>query len=689
MSEMSRDDFISLMISELSTREDSENRAQSLSLQEVMKKFSFDFPLLEESHVHLLAEHIASLCEENSSRLPLNQFLTEKFVENVEYCSSADSYVNVPSVPNLCGALYVVFPRASLKMTTKTLHKIFPPPHNFDKKSKPASELVQENVLQKILALVQRSSSSNIFQLLSMEEPFRKDSFSQTIADALGDLVCCFVDIVTASTMRNEIEKEKFQQYISRRFNEGVHNEDKENSPEDSSAVVKGVMDAFAHTMFLIRDIISMSPAHSNSLLKKVCSHIFLSVQNCSEDERQLSTRKICCQQVHMILINILSELSRKFCVSYINYATTSFQCGMASVLTEHASTIVVMVEGILVHLKSRLTNTSGEKHVVAVENVFSSCVSIGKLMLKSFHFNIPVTRSEEVFLASQFLPFLIRTAFSCKDHTQLYACFSSSTKKSFICLLMELSLLRYLGSSALSDFISKGVFTSLYHAEELNKIAGTGPNFDILLMPSIFACTITTIDSNATKDTTTHCTSELSNSIGQAILEHLISLNLHCLAENKNEDEEDKSFQCSCSKRFFKSQKRLVDLLEELEYILTTLILFFPRADKIKLTFHSHRCLQSFCGGLAERLNRLGSSVCPAADFAGNLDDLSSPELEMADLLKEADRMSTEDDSESEPIPVDALRSLHVRRKKLIFSCTRNLKILAAMLQDDVSKTD
>ena len=87
-----------------------EEAPQPCSTEEVLQKFSFDFPLLEESQVEQLTAYLLSLKHNAPFELPKKQFLNAKFMENVTYMTSAQSYATYRSLSSMFGACYVSLP---------------------------------------------------------------------------------------------------------------------------------------------------------------------------------------------------------------------------------------------------------------------------------------------------------------------------------------------------------------------------------------------------------------------------------------------------------------------------------------------------------------------------------------------------------------------------------------------------
>lgn len=113
MADMSRDDFLAFMIAELSQMKDSASgleTQQSCTIEEVLQKFSYDFPDLEERHVEQLTSYLLSLQHNKPFDVPKKQFMNAKFLENMTYMANAQSYAAYSSLPNLFGACYVSMP---------------------------------------------------------------------------------------------------------------------------------------------------------------------------------------------------------------------------------------------------------------------------------------------------------------------------------------------------------------------------------------------------------------------------------------------------------------------------------------------------------------------------------------------------------------------------------------------------
>ena len=357
------------------------------------------------------------------------------------------------------------------------------------------------------------------------QKQMQQQHLSATTAEDLAALVCMLVDVVTspetfsesAATTNPGQKKEcgSLLGFLSQCIAEECHatcyeGVEEETQDKESGSVISEVMDLLSHLMYLVRDIVVISSTLFDRLIQKIMNKVLSSIPpQCLEQKlshkkkKKLATapsagggdgkgtgvpdgvnmQKVLLQQIHMLLFHVIAQVTlsfhAKFSVSpkrdIYAQATANYEESISSPygaliasLRETISSIIIIVENIKISLQ--INTSQSQNYFVAIEKLFDSLTAIGVVLVESsfsasparaVHESTPCTH-EEVFLTSQLLPFLVRTAFTPapshkedededeergkkekeKDGSLLYTALSVTTRKKFLALLMGLSLL-------------------------------------------------------------------------------------------------------------------------------------------------------------------------------------------------------------------------------------------------------
>ena len=420
---------------------------------------------------------------------------------------------------------------------------------------------------------------------------------------------------------------------------EGV---EEETQDKESGSVISEVMDLLSHLMYLVRDIVVISSTLFDRLIQKIMNKVLSSIPpQCLEQKlshkkkKKLATapsagggdgkgtgvpdgvnmQKVLLQQIHMLLFHVIAQVTlsfhAKFSVSpkrdIYAQATANYEESISSPygaliasLRETISSIIIIVENIKISLQ--INTSQSQNYFVAIEKLFDSLTAIGVVLVESsfsasparaVHESTPCTH-EEVFLTSQLLPFLVRTAFTPapshkedededeergkkekeKDGSLLYTALSVTTRKKFLALLMGLSLLPPTPTRMGGDgdgaarpfaayiFRSSAVFSEVLRAEstafalpDTQDVAGSAvASSSSVLFPSLLGCTYAAMRSGVCSvvsltrkqdgRSTDTCDpahdaaySALFSQMTQNICTQIIRLNRHCCNQPRHKD--------------------------------------------------------------------------------------------------------------------------------------------------------
>ena len=721
MAEMSRDDFLACMIAELSIMKESTglDAPRSCTLEEVLQKLLYDFPMVDEGQIEQITEYLLTLKQENKFELPKKQFINDKFIENISYLSRSLSYSNFTSLPKLCGAFYVSLPFSCLYMSAKYLNKIFPSPKvdKTDSKSMSVVNKVYDNAFDNIMLLTMTATPS-----ILLSSNGNEDTELESTANDLSNLLCAILDMVllrnSTTTMPNKFAEDSLLGYLHEQCLRATVNND------ECEYIITKILDAVSHLMHLIRDIITISPRLYDALMREPLKTILAASSVVQEPAQKLSFiekdswNEVVLRQIHMLLFNTLSHIADsihdKFTTSlrsddstqnidtypYINFVVS---------LRENLRGIMTLVENITNCLGN---STEYRLYVKAMENLIESLARIGLLLLESFYncnnfrFSTPCS-IEEIFLSSQFLPYLVRTAFNpipksinmdeeqiSDSTTPIYKTLSCSTRVKYVTLLMGLSLLSTAnGGKPFFAFIFRTAFPDIHNAEshlfsnsdliisDLRRV-----NFGhVLFLPAFVACMFSGISSESPAQVNKK---KQNNAVSmnyceqfQVLLLKLTSqfelLNEHCGSEEVLFEQEENSVvisnSCKCTKEILDNQTLLNELLTETNEMLWTIhcthpfnTVLFPAASSP---------LKSLISSLSKAIgNKKIASGCPfiVKSCAGGDTFVASDQSNgnISDCKLQQDR---------ESVNMQLWRKIYDDRRRLVYNALKILKKLGA----------
>lgn len=525
--DITRDDFLAFMIAELSGMKASSglDSKQPFTTEEILEKFSFDFPLLEESQVCQLKMFLLSV---KDAEIPKKQFLDAKFVENVSYLSSSPSYASFACLPAFFGACYVSVPLFCLHMSSKALKNVFPisdrSQEEMIRRGKGVSDEVYANAQRQVFSLAMSVSPSLL--LAKKNTAAEGEGLQSETTGDLCALVCALVDVVVSSPSVDSGEGDTLLCYLSAQVNKECRestgsevgreangmNVDRDRGGDSSRAaggsVVSAVMDLISHLMFLVRDAVTLHPSLHSSLLHRIMTSVLtsatalerVSVKKKKQPPSSSSVRALLTRQVHLLLFHVVTQVtacSRDMYSPSPRQSSQQRALGTGTVvvdmgpyvdlvgsLRESITGLVVVAENIhhsLLHHSSSDSEEQDGKRGAALERVFQSAVTLALALSESYLAPLrggPRERGqEEVFLSSQLLPFLVRIAFSPLPEDQeqssrensIYSSMAVPFRQRFISVLMTLALVPGEGGRPpFTAYVCRSVFSSVLGAEEV-----------------------------------------------------------------------------------------------------------------------------------------------------------------------------------------------------------------------------
>lgn len=324
--------------------------------------------------------------------------------------------------------------------------------------------------------------------------------------------------------------------------------------------------------------------------------------------EEDVDMKKLLPRQIFMLLFHVITQVTLSFHAKFTpspkrdicsvienSTASSPHYCALVSSLRENMGSITTMVENLTISLQNS-DSSQHKKYFIAMEKLFESLTSIGVVLVESYYgattaaaavpFSSKFTQ-EEVFLTSQLLPFLVRTAFSpLPSHKEegaekeeggqgagaagagalLYSALSGAARRKFVALLMGLSLLPPQTTSTMRPFAafifrSSSVFSSVHSAESRafsvlgaqekeeeggDSAAHAHAHADSVLFPSLLGCTYAAISAGVPAVVSStrkqagstaspgHEYTALFTQMTQNICTRIIGLNRHCCNQPK-----------------------------------------------------------------------------------------------------------------------------------------------------------
>jgi hypothetical protein len=254
---MSRDAFLQLMISELESMKDSDgelHREKEETVDDVLAKLQFDFPVLEDRHLSQLTEFIVSL-KSPQSHIPFH--LSERFLDNITYISTSPSYGESTRVSSLCESVYITLPAYLLSYDKRNLGVLLNGNSMDDMEWHDALHRVKTLILTGSASVLGSRGSSN-----SSCPNLRKESI-----DGIIRTVTFVLQNVTDPSSRQPTAKrsdssETLQDFMHRSIHTSLFTESEgsEGAQQDLATPLSCSLDIVGHLLFLVRDMSSIAP---------------------------------------------------------------------------------------------------------------------------------------------------------------------------------------------------------------------------------------------------------------------------------------------------------------------------------------------------------------------------------------------------------------------------------------------
>jgi hypothetical protein len=714
----------------------------ALSLEEVLRKFRFDFPLLAEEHVAQLAAFVRTLRPHSASGGVSegvseggSGVLSPQFLENVRYVSQSPSHAGSRAVPELCAAVYVSLPLACLHMTAPELRGVFPSEPCAAGTAEASAEAVLGSALRQLLTLIRASTPA---LLLHSGKAGSDSELCAATAQDLSELVCQFLNILAAPKSSCG---ESLQDFLSVQVAAECGQSSVGTNGDDwvSSAVV----DMLTHLMYLVRDMVLLSPVLYSSLVAPVVTATLSTVSGISRAPRRkkkdlsadplesiMDLRAVLNRQAHMLLFHIIAQISTsfygKFSLSPMKRTNGQSAAAIAPLhadggygslilsLRANSAGIVFIVESIKKSLLAEAADNTN--YSAAMANVLSSLTSIGIVLLESCYSGNK-GEIEDLFFGSQLLPLLIRTAFEQQSGSEgglLYTLVSNETRRQLLFLLAGLALLPTSnGSRPFADFICQSAFSvlcskeaSLHSEVESDRTgSGSGCEEDVVQLPALLGCVYAAMTCGGiVKSQPIY--SVLFGELNGRVCAYFRNLNRHCCQQTESKTTSIESPQtCQCTRMFFRSQMQLNELLLEVERMLWMFLRSYSTCFPT-MRIMLRKCIDDFGAAVTELQ---ACPACPAAvqrnanmsldEDAADSDAVPSSGNAFNDMIIRGDlskavngrQMSGQDSStgsefdeqrvHGEGVGAAAWRSVLVDRNRYIHGLLKILKMLTAVV--------
>lgn len=295
MAEMRREDFIAMMIAELTlqklSNEDSFNNIQTRGPKEIFQSMCFDFPLVTSEEMLTLAKEVVSFASAKSTNITYDTFwLNDKFTENLMYLSSkaADNKDDELAISSLCAAVYLRLPLRLLSMTRLELSDFFcgisseaeSKQSNISNLTSGEGILSWVSICQKFCSFIRQGTASLLCNvqvaallgdknctgghLADLSESIRKMQDDSTVKvksvnqkdPSLITLEECFI-INRELTLKEELDEDKTISLINSASDTDVKNNLNKSSEPSECSVINGMAkDIWVHLSFLSRDVL-------------------------------------------------------------------------------------------------------------------------------------------------------------------------------------------------------------------------------------------------------------------------------------------------------------------------------------------------------------------------------------------------------------------------------------------------
>ena len=300
MAEMCREDFIAMMIAELtlqkSNNEDSFNNIQTRGPKDIFQSMCFDFPLVTSEEMLALAGEVVSFASAKSTKVAFDTFwLNDKFTENLMYLSSkaADNKDDELAISSLCAAVYLRLPLRLLSMTRSELSDFF---YGISSQSEFHQSSISNSatsgvdllswvcICQKFCSFVRQGTASLLCNvqlsallgdkncsgghLADLSETVRKMQDDSTVKGKsvnikdpnIITLEECFI-INRELTLKEELDEDKTLSLINSESDTDVKIDSNDLSGPSECTVINGIAkDVWVHLSFLSRDILVQHP---------------------------------------------------------------------------------------------------------------------------------------------------------------------------------------------------------------------------------------------------------------------------------------------------------------------------------------------------------------------------------------------------------------------------------------------
>lgn len=246
---MNRDEFLQMMIAHLEEMNEEEEKNQANSqnvnhfmISDILKKLSFDFPLLDDQQIRILSEFLVLFGTPNYDDGE-NFKVTSLFLDNMKYIRSSPTYSQYQNTCLLFEGIFLYLPLALMKYNKFRLIEIL------DRSQ--SNEITWNDLFHEVYSLIDITLPSTFVGN-------RTSSLSESTIVILLNTLSQIVHLLTPSDSNSTSDISSLNDYYSNILRSVVSQTSLEIEP-NTQQVVKKTINLFTGLLFLIRDLCTLN----------------------------------------------------------------------------------------------------------------------------------------------------------------------------------------------------------------------------------------------------------------------------------------------------------------------------------------------------------------------------------------------------------------------------------------------
>jgi hypothetical protein len=326
MSQLTRDDFISLMIAELEGFSDLTVVPQ-LTAIDIFRKMEYDYPTISDEQILILTDSIISITND----IPFESFwISDKFLENLDYISTNPTYSQFQYVNYLCGSIYFAIANYMLKCTKYQLSKLFSSPLEYEELSWNRLITIFQGLC--MTGTVSMLSAKGNVQTTNQSPPLVTYAIS-TISHLKRNSLLHYYDLfignngnVFETTLIDIIMIQQYEQPCENSDSDSIENKVSkyimkivDNEQIDLSSVSpESIPEIIFHITYILRNLCSACPQHTVHVLAPLVTTLIEPVTSYSNIDNAivesiLNESKFINDKFHVLVFVTLSQLANAY----------------------------------------------------------------------------------------------------------------------------------------------------------------------------------------------------------------------------------------------------------------------------------------------------------------------------------------------------------------------------------------